>query len=68
MSCEVTNMLSHCLTVIFGEFCLFQVLHYVEKPGTFISSTVSAGAYLFTPDIFDHLGKVFAANHQNELM
>jgi mannose-1-phosphate guanylyltransferase len=45
-----------------------QVLHYVEKPGTFISSTVNAGAYLFTPDLFDHLGKVFAANHQNELM
>lgn len=45
-----------------------QVLHYVEKPGTFVSSTVNAGAYLFTPDIFDHLGQVFAANHQNELM
>ena len=47
---------------------LKQVLHYVEKPGTFVSSTVNAGAYLFTPDIFDYLGRVFTANHQQELM
>ena len=40
----------------------------MEKPGTFVSSTVNAGAYLFTPDIFDYLGKVFISNHKNELM
>lgn len=45
-----------------------KVLHYVEKPGTFVSSTVNAGAYLFTPDIFDYLGKVFISNHKNELI
>ena len=46
----------------------FQVLHYVEKPSTFVSSIVNSGAYLFTPEIFDHLDEVFQANHCNELM
>ena len=45
-----------------------QVLHYVEKPGTFVSSIVNAGAYLFTPDIFVYLSQVFKKNHDNELM
>ncbi|XP_064388695.1 mannose-1-phosphate guanyltransferase alpha-like [Halichondria panicea] len=45
-----------------------QVLHYVEKPETFVSSIVNAGAYIFTPAVFDQLGKVFQANHENELI
>jgi mannose-1-phosphate guanylyltransferase len=45
-----------------------QVLHYVEKPSTFVSTVVNAGAYLFTPDIFQHLGNVFQNNHANDLM
>ena len=45
-----------------------QVLHYVEKPETFVSNIINAGAYLFTPEIFKQLGKVFQTNHENELM
>jgi len=45
-----------------------EVLHYVEKPETFVSNIINAGAYLFTPKIFQQLGKVFQANHENELI
>lgn len=44
------------------------VQHYVEKPETFVSNIINAGAYLFTPAIFAHLGKVFQTNHENELI
>ncbi len=42
------------------------MLHYVEKPETFVSSIINAGAYLFTPEIFQYLGKVFQCNYENE--
>uniref|UniRef100_A0A8C5C4C4 GDP-mannose pyrophosphorylase Aa n=1 Tax=Gadus morhua TaxID=8049 RepID=A0A8C5C4C4_GADMO len=32
-----------------------EVLHYVEKPGTFVSDIINCGIYLFTPDIFQHI-------------
>lgn len=37
----------------------FQVLHYVEKPETFISVTINCGVYLFSMHIFDHLKQAF---------
>lgn len=36
-----------------------QVSHYVEKPSTFVSTLISCGIYLFTPEIFDHIGLAF---------
>ncbi|XP_026878341.1 mannose-1-phosphate guanyltransferase alpha-A isoform X2 [Electrophorus electricus] len=44
-----------------------EVLHYVEKPGTFVSDVINCGIYLFTPDIFEHIGAVFQKN-QKELI
>lgn len=35
------------------------VLHYVEKPGTYISSTISCGIYVFSAQIFPMLATVF---------
>uniref|UniRef100_UPI00398EB6DB mannose-1-phosphate guanylyltransferase regulatory subunit alpha-A-like n=1 Tax=Pristiophorus japonicus TaxID=55135 RepID=UPI00398EB6DB len=42
-----------------------QVLHYVEKPSTFVSDIINCGIYLFTPDIFQHIGEVFRKNQQD---
>uniref|UniRef100_A0A8C4ZFZ0 GDP-mannose pyrophosphorylase Aa n=1 Tax=Gadus morhua TaxID=8049 RepID=A0A8C4ZFZ0_GADMO len=39
-----------------------EVLHYVEKPGTFVSDIINCGIYLFTPDIFQHIAGVFQKN------
>uniref|UniRef100_A0A3B4CCN9 Nucleotidyl transferase domain-containing protein n=1 Tax=Pygocentrus nattereri TaxID=42514 RepID=A0A3B4CCN9_PYGNA len=41
------------------------VLHYVEKPSTFVSDIINCGIYLFTPDIFQHIGAVFQKNQQD---
>ena len=39
------------------------MLHYVEKPETFVSDLINAGAYLFTKDIFKLLGDTFQRNY-----
>jgi mannose-1-phosphate guanylyltransferase len=36
-----------------------QVLHYVDKPSTFISTQISCGIYVCTPAIFTHLADAF---------
>ncbi|CAH1252936.1 GMPPA [Branchiostoma lanceolatum] len=43
-----------------------EVLHYVEKPGTFVSSIINCGVYLFSPEVFKHIATVFA-RHQEDL-
>ncbi len=35
------------------------MLHYVEKPKTYISSLVNCGVYIFSPDIFNIVQQVF---------
>ncbi|KAG8000758.1 Mannose-1-phosphate guanyltransferase alpha-A [Nibea albiflora] len=44
------------------------VLHYVEKPSTFVSDIINCGIYLFNPDIFQHIGTVFQKNQQDMLL
>ncbi|XP_016107212.1 mannose-1-phosphate guanyltransferase alpha-B-like [Sinocyclocheilus grahami] len=44
-----------------------EVLHFVEKPSTFVSDVINCGIYLFTPDIFGHIGKVFQRNQQERI-
>uniref|UniRef100_A0A8D0BVX3 GDP-mannose pyrophosphorylase A n=1 Tax=Salvator merianae TaxID=96440 RepID=A0A8D0BVX3_SALMN len=45
-----------------------EVLHYVEKPSTFVSELINCGIYLFTPAIFHHIGLVFQRNQQELLL
>ena len=49
-------------------FPLKQVLHYVEKPETFVSNIINAGGYIFSPEIFHHLARIFTTNYENDLM
>lgn len=46
----------------------FKVLHYVEKPSTFVSDIINCGVYLFTADIFQHIGAVFQKSQQDMLL
>lgn len=39
-----------------------EVMHYVEKPETFISTTINCGTYLFSPGIFKPLEVEFKKN------
>ncbi|XP_053453071.1 mannose-1-phosphate guanyltransferase alpha isoform X1 [Nycticebus coucang] len=42
-----------------------EVLHYVEKPSTFISDIINCGIYLFSPDALKPLRDVFQRNQQD---
>ena len=42
-----------------------QVLHYVEKPETYVSDTINGGAYLFSSEIFKHMAQVFEEQYTN---
>lgn len=44
------------------------MLHYVEKPETYVSDTINAGAYLFSSEIFKHMAQVFDEQYKNELV
>ncbi|KAA3679331.1 mannose-1-phosphate guanylyltransferase [Paragonimus westermani] len=43
-----------------------EVLHYAEKPTTFVSTTINCGIYLFTPGIFKFIRIAFL-EHQNQI-
>lgn len=42
-----------------------QVLHYVEKPSTFVSDVINCGIYLFSPEALKPLRDVFQRNQQD---
>ncbi|XP_063951956.1 mannose-1-phosphate guanyltransferase alpha-A-like isoform X1 [Lytechinus pictus] len=44
-----------------------EVMHYVEKPQTFVSTVINCGLYVFPPEIFQHIGKAFQQN-QDEVL
>ena len=35
------------------------VLHYVEKPGTYVSTSINCGVYIFSKEVFPMLKEVF---------
>ncbi|KAK1336670.1 hypothetical protein QTO34_002704 [Cnephaeus nilssonii] len=48
-----------------GPNLVKQVLHYVEKPSTFVSDIINCGIYLFSPEALKPLRDVFQRNQQN---
>lgn len=42
-----------------------EVLHYVEKPETYLSTIINCGMYLFSVEIFDYIREELAKN-QND--
>ena len=42
-----------------------EVLHYVEKPSTFVSDIINCGIYLFSPEALKPLRDVFYRNQQD---
>ena len=44
-----------------------EVLHYVEKPSSFISTTINCGIYLFNLDLFYMIGDIFRKRHSDLL-
>ncbi|XP_064466398.1 mannose-1-phosphate guanyltransferase alpha-A-like [Ornithodoros turicata] len=44
-----------------------EVLHYVEKPSTFVSSIINCGIYLCSPDIFQATGAILKEREPTNL-
>jgi mannose-1-phosphate guanylyltransferase len=44
-----------------------EVMHYVEKPTTFISTSISCGIYLVTTALFERLSVAFHRRSQQSL-
>eukprot|EP00727_Mastigamoeba_balamuthi_P010482 m51a1_g6056 putative mannose-1-phosphate guanylyltransferase (395) ;mRNA; f:230440-232399 len=42
-----------------------EMLHYVEKPASYISHTINAGIYVFSPSIFDLINEVAVKEQQS---
>ena len=36
-----------------------EVVHYVEKPSSFVSNHINAGVYLLSCDVFDDISMIF---------
>jgi len=43
-----------------------EILHYAEKPETFVSDIINCGIYLFSPQIFDLIDKVNQLAHSKK--
>ena len=50
----------HVLIILWNP----QVLHYVEKPETFVSDIINCGLYIFSPSIFKHMGEILQRNYE----
>ena len=62
LSTEATRQQSLNYGCIVENKDTHEVLHYVEKPETYISTTINGGIYLFSPDIFKPLETIFKQN------
>lgn len=61
---EANEAQAHHYGCIVEDNNTHEVLHFVEKPETFVSTLINAGAYLFTPEIFKILGDEFKRNYE----
>ena len=41
-----------------------EVMHYVEKPESFVSDIINCGTYVVSKDVFSHVGEVFSHNYE----
>ena len=63
----MTSVTYSYITYIINDFIIviFQVLHYVEKPETFVSEVINCGIYIFSPaSLFKLMGEVLHKNYQ----
>ncbi|XP_037785138.1 mannose-1-phosphate guanyltransferase alpha-A-like isoform X1 [Penaeus monodon] len=59
MGTEATRQQSTMYGCIVEAKDTHQVLHYVEKPSTFVSNLINCGVYICSPDIFKRVGEIF---------
>lgn len=65
MGTEATRGQSLNYGCIVEDKSTHSMLHYVEKPNSYISSIINCGVYLFALSIFDRLATVFETKQQD---
>ncbi|CAH8670093.1 unnamed protein product [Dicrocoelium dendriticum] len=66
MATEATRQQSMKFGCIVENPETHEIMHYAEKPATFVSTTINCGVYLFTPGIFKFIRIAFLQN-QNRM-
>ncbi|XP_074646644.1 mannose-1-phosphate guanylyltransferase regulatory subunit alpha-A-like isoform X2 [Tubulanus polymorphus] len=68
MATEATRQQAVHYGCIVEDKITHEVLHYVEKPSTFVSSSINCGIYLFSPEIFQHISVVFQKHMEKKFL
>ena len=63
---EATENQSVNFGCIVEEKLTHEVLHYVEKPESYLSSLINCGIYLFSLEIFDYIREELSKNQSND--
>lgn len=66
LATEATRQQSLSYGCIVEDKATHQVLHYVEKPSTFVSAVINCGVYLCSPDVFQRTGAALRDRHARE--
>ncbi|CAL4134090.1 unnamed protein product [Meganyctiphanes norvegica] len=61
MGTEATRQQSNMYGCIVEDKHTHKILHYVEKPSTFVSHLINCGVYICSPAIFKKVGEVFSS-------
>ncbi|XP_076304579.1 GDP-mannose pyrophosphorylase A isoform X3 [Tachypleus tridentatus] len=64
MGTEATRQQSMCYGCIVENKDTHEIMHYVEKPSTFVSTIINCGVYLFSLEVFQLLAAIFKQKHQ----
>ena len=59
MATEATRQQSLNYGCVVEDSADHAVLHYVEKPGTYVSTSINCGVYIFSKEVFPMLKEVF---------
>ena len=45
-----------------------EIVHYVEKPSSFVSRHINAGVYLLSVEVFEDIASIFKSRYAGELI
>ncbi|KAH7646165.1 GDP-mannose pyrophosphorylase A [Dermatophagoides farinae] len=67
MATEATRQQSLEYGCIVEDPDTHEMLHYVEKPGSFVSTTINCGVYIFSTGLLSYLSSVFKEKHESNM-
>ncbi|OTF81070.1 mannose-1-phosphate guanyltransferase alpha-A-like protein, partial [Euroglyphus maynei] len=67
MATEATRQQSLDYGCIVEDPNTHEMLHYVEKPESFVSTTINCGVYIFSNELLNYLSLVFKEKHESNM-